>query len=128
MTYTLIKVLITSLLVVAVSEIAKRSSLMAGILASIPLVSVLGFIWLYFDTKNVEKITDLSTSIFWLVIPSLALFIILPILLKKGVGFYPSLGIASSVTVVCYYFMIIVLGKVGIKTNSVFSLNHFICN
>ena len=115
MTYTLIKVLITSLLVVAVSEIAKRSSLMAGILASIPLVSVLGFIWLYFDTKNVEKIIDLSTSIFWLVIPSLALFIILPILLKKGVGFYPGLGIASSVTVVCYYFMIIVLGKVGIK-------------
>ncbi|SVD70407.1 uncharacterized protein METZ01_LOCUS423261, partial [marine metagenome] len=44
MTYTLIKVLITSLLVVAISEIAKRSSLMAGILASIPLVSVLGFI------------------------------------------------------------------------------------
>ena len=115
MTYTLIKVLITSLLVVAISEIAKRSSLMAGILASIPLVSVLGFIWLYFDTKNVEKITDLSTSIFWLVIPSLALFVILPILLKKGVGFYPSLGIASSVTVVCYYLMIIGLGKVGIK-------------
>ena len=115
MIYTLIKVFITSVLVVAVSEIAKRSSLMAGILASIPIVSVLGFIWLYFDTKNVEKISDLSTSILWLVIPSLALFITLPILLKKGAGFYLSLGIATSITVVCYYLMILVLGKVGVK-------------
>jgi hypothetical protein len=115
MFYTVIKILITSGLVVAISEIAKRSSMMAGILASIPLISVLGFIWLYLDTKEVEKISNLSTSIFWLVIPSLALFVTLPILLKKGIGFYPSLGIATSVTVVCYYLMIIVLGKFGIK-------------
>ena len=115
MFYTVIKILITSGLVVAISEIAKRSSMMAGILASIPLISVLGFIWLYLDTIEVEKISNLSTSIFWLVIPSLALFVTLPILLKKGIGFYPSLGIATSVTVVCYYLMIIVLGKFGIK-------------
>ncbi len=115
MFYTVIKILITSGLVVAISEIAKRSSMMAGILASIPLISVLGFIWLYLDTKEVEKISKLSTSIFWLVIPSLALFVTLPILLKKGIGFSPSLGIATSVTVVCYYLMIVVLGKFGIK-------------
>ena len=115
MIYTIIKILITSGLVVAVSEIAKRSSMMAGILASIPLISVLGFVWLYIDTKDVEKISNLSTSIFWLVIPSLALFVTLPILLKKGFGFYPSLGIATSITVVCYYLMILILGKFGIK-------------
>jgi len=115
MIYTIIKILITSGLVVAVSEIAKRSSMMAGILASIPLISVLGFVWLYIDTKDVEKISSLSTSIFWLVIPSLALFVALPILLKKGFGFYPSLGVATSITVVCYYLMILILGKFGIK-------------
>ena len=115
MIYTIIKILITSGLVVAVSEIAKRSSMIAGILASIPLISVLGFVWLYIDTKDVEKISSLSTSIFWLVIPSLALFVALPILLKKGFGFYPSLGVATSITVVCYYLMILILGKFGIK-------------
>jgi hypothetical protein len=115
MLYTVIKILVTSGLVVAISEIAKRSSMMAGILASIPLISVLGFIWLYLDTKEVEKISNLSTSIFWLVIPSLALFVTLPILLKKGIGFYPSLGLATSVTVACYYLMIVILGKFGIK-------------
>ncbi len=115
MFYTVIKILITSGLVVAISEIAKRSSMMAGILASIPLISVLGFIWLYLDTKEVEKISNLSTSIFWLVIPSLALFVTLQILLNKGFGFYPSLGVATSITVVCYYLMILILGKFGIK-------------
>jgi hypothetical protein len=115
MKYTIIKILITSGLVVAISEIAKRSSMMAGILASIPLISVLGFIWLYLDTKDVEKISNLSTSIFWLVIPSLVLFVTLPILLRKGIGFYTSLGVATSVTVVCYYLMIVILGKIGIK-------------
>jgi len=113
--YTLIKIVVTSGLVVAISEIARRSTFMAGILASIPLVSVLGFFWLYYDTKDVNKISELSTSIFWLVIPSLALFITLPILIKKGVGFYSSIGISISITVFCYYLMILVLEKVGIK-------------
>jgi hypothetical protein len=49
------------------------------------------------------------------VIPSLALFVTLPILLKKGYGFYPSLGVATFVTVVCYYLMILILGKLGVK-------------
>jgi len=115
MIYTIIKILVTSGLVVAISEIAKRSSFTAGILASIPLVSVLGFCWLYYDTKNVDKISEISASIFWLVIPSLSLFITLPILLKKGIGFYPSLGTSIIITVFCYYLMLIVLGKSGIK-------------
>ena len=115
MMYTLIKIVVTSGLVVTISEIARRSTFMAGILASIPLVSVLGFFWLYYDTKDVNKISELSTSIFWLVIPSLALFITLPILIKKGVGFYSSIGISISITVFCYYLMILVLEKVGIK-------------
>ena len=113
--YTFIKILVTSGLVVAVSEIAKRSSLMAGVLASIPLVSVLGFFWLYYDTKDLEKISNLSTSIFWLVIPSLALFITLPIFIKRGIEFYPSLLISIALTVFCYYMMILFLGKIGIK-------------
>jgi hypothetical protein len=113
--YPTLKFLITSGLIVAISEIAKRSSMLAGILASIPLISVLGLVWIYLDTKDIEKITNLSTNIFWLVIPSLALFITLPIFLKKGFGFYLSLSLASFITVLCYYLMIVILGKFGIK-------------
>ena len=67
--YYIIKVLISAILIVGISELSKRSSLIGAILASIPFVSVLAFIWIYVDTKNVETISKLSYSIFWLVIP-----------------------------------------------------------
>jgi hypothetical protein len=115
MAYYITKIIVTALLVVLIAEISKRSSLIGAILASIPLVSVLAMIWLYIDTKDAGKISTLSTSIFWLVIPSLALFVTLPVLLKKEINFYISISTAIAVTVVCYYLMIIILGKFGIK-------------
>jgi hypothetical protein len=67
MPHYIAKVFLTAILVVLISEISKRSSLIEAILASLPMVSILAFIWLYIDTKSVEKISELSTSIFWLV-------------------------------------------------------------
>ena len=114
MTYYWIKIIVTTVLIVAISEIAKRSTLIGAILASIPLISVLAMFWLYVDTKDVDKVSDLATSIFWLVLPSLALFISMPLLLQQGVGFYLSLLISISITVICYYLMINVLSHFGV--------------
>lgn len=114
MLYYSLKILITTVLIVIISEVAKRSTLMGGILASIPLVSVLAIIWLYVDTENTEVISKLSISIFWLVIPSLAFFLVLPFLLHKGLHFYSSLSLAIMITIVCYYLMITLLQKFGI--------------
>lgn len=115
MTYTFLKVAITAILIVAISEISKRSSLLGAILASVPLVSVLAMVWLYQDTKDIGKINDLSMGIFWLVLPSLAFFIALPLLLKQGLNFYLGLLISIGVTATCYYLMLIVLEQFGIK-------------
>ena len=115
MAYYLIKIAITTILIVLISEIAKRSSLGGAILASIPLVSVLAMVWLYIDTKDVAKVSDLATSVFWLVIPSLALFVTLPLLLKQGMNFYPSIGISIGVTIACYFLMVSVLNYYGVK-------------
>lgn len=115
MAYYLFKILVTSLLIVLISEISKRSTLIGSILASVPLVSVLAMIWLYIDTRDIQKISSLSTGIFWLVIPSLALFVSLPLLLKKELGFYISMGLSVGITISCYYLMIVLLGKAGIK-------------
>lgn len=111
----IIKILLSSGIIVLVSEIAKKNSFLGGLIASIPLVSILAMIWLYLDTKNVETVSALSTSILWLVIPSLALFISLPILLKSGIDFYMSLGISILITMGCYWITILLLGKMGIK-------------
>ncbi len=82
--YIAIKVLISAGIIVLVSELAKKSPFLGGLLASLPLVSSLGLIWLYIDTKDTQQVSNLSGSIFWLVIPSLSLFLLLPVLLKKG--------------------------------------------
>ena len=111
---TAIKIAVTAILVVAISEVAKRSSLLGAVLASIPLTSVLAMIWLYADTGDAEKVAELATGIFWLVLPSLALFIALPLLIRAGWGFAPSLLAASALTVACYFLMLAILKRLGI--------------
>jgi hypothetical protein len=115
MIYYIIKVLLSSVTIVAISEISKRSTLAGSILASIPIVSLLAFIWMYIDTKNIAKIADLSQGIFWLVIPSLLFFILFPVLLKKNVDFWLSLGISLTIMILGYFIMLFILKKAGIN-------------
>ncbi len=111
----LTKLIVTCALVVAISEVAKRHSLVAAILASLPLVSVLAIVWLYLDTRDVEKVAEFARSIFWLVIPSLLLFVSLPILLLSGVNFFASLSVSIGLTIAGYFLMMLVLHKLGVQ-------------
>jgi len=111
----IVKVLLTSLLVVGASEAAKRSSVAGAVIASLPLTSVLAMVWLYADTRDPERVASLSSSIFWLVLPSLALFLVLPLLLRRGVPFLPSLAVGIVATVVSYLAMLALLKWFGIQ-------------
>lgn len=115
MGYYTLKIVITTLLIILISEIAKRSSFLGAILASVPLVSVLAMLWLYIDTKDIAKISALSYSIFWLVLPSLTLFVTLPFLLKQGINFYLSMAISIGIAVMSYWCMISILNHFGIE-------------
>lgn len=115
MAYYLFKILITALFIVIISEISKKSSFIGAILASVPLVSVLAILWLYIDTKDITKVISLSKSVFWLVIPSLAMFIALPFMLKNGFNFYASLFVAIAVTVGAYWLMVFLLKFYGVQ-------------
>lgn len=113
--YYVLKIVLTAGIVVAVSEASKRSSLLGGLLASLPLISFLGMIWLYIDTGSTDKVANLSSSVFWLVLPSLPFFLMLPSLLKKGWGFYSSLGLSTAVMIGLYYGMMVILKRSGIE-------------
>jgi hypothetical protein len=115
MTYLIIKFALSAALLVTVSEIGKRSSFLGGLLASLPLVSLLAMIWLYHDTRDAQKVAALSTSIFWLVLPSLVLFLVLPVLLKRGVNFYPALAASVAAMLSSYGATVFALGKFGVK-------------
>lgn len=110
----LIKLVVSAVLIVLISEIAKRSGFWGAVLASIPLTSILAFVFLYEETKDLSKITDLSFYIFWLVIPSLALFLVLNLCIKKGMTFYPSLGVSMASTIILYFAMSFGLKKFGV--------------
>jgi len=115
MFYYLFKVAVSAILIVAIAEISKRSTLAGALLASVPLVSVMAMIWLYIDSRDVDRVAALATSVFWLVLPSLALFVALPLLLKQGIHFFLSMGIAIAITVACYGLMILTLKHFGIE-------------
>jgi len=109
------KLIITTLLIVLISEIAKRSSLAGAMLAAIPLVSILAMTWMYIDTKDSSTAVAFSNSIVWLIAPSMTLFLIFPFLIRKGIGFFPSMGISIVMTIFAYYSVIYVLEKLGIR-------------
>jgi uncharacterized membrane protein YesL len=109
MWYYVTKIVVSAALIVVISEIAKRSSMMGAVVASLPLVSIIAMVWLYHESGDTAKIIALSTDIFWLVLPSLVLFIALPMLLKYEVSFYLSLGISIILTVIAYLLMVTAL-------------------
>ncbi len=115
MGYYLFKLAVTTVLIVLISEIAKRSSLAGALLAAIPLVSILAMTWMYIDTGSSESAIAFSNRIVWLIAPSMTLFISFPLLIKKGMSFYPSMFISIILTIGAYYSVIFVLGKLGIK-------------
>lgn len=88
--YFLAKIVITALIVAGVSELARKYSFFAAALLSLPLMSILSFLWIYYDSRDADKIIELSYSTLWLIIPSLLFFILLPLLLKTGMKFYPA--------------------------------------
>ena len=116
MSYYVVKIAVTVALIVAISEITRRSPLVAAVLASIPLVSVLAMIWLYVETRDAARVAALAESILWLVPPSLVLFLVLPVMLHRGYNFYVSLLVAGGSTVLAYYATISILRRFGVET------------
>ena len=112
---TLIKIIVTSLLVVGSSEAAKRSILIGSILASLPLTSLLAMTWLWADTKDPEKVAALAGGIFWLILPSLTLLAALPLLLRRGMDFVPAMAISIALTALSYFAMVQILKRLGIE-------------
>ena len=116
MGHYVLKVILTALVIVAVSELGKRSNLWGAVLASLPLTSLLAFAWMRIDGVPVQQIANLSYGIFWLVLPSLLLFLLFPWFLRLGMGFTVSLTASCAVTAAGYGLMVLVLRRFGLET------------
>jgi hypothetical protein len=112
----IIKVIISALLVAGISEISRRNTSIAALLAALPFISLLAMLWMYHDTRDVNQIAEFSWSVFWYVLPSLILFVMLPILLTRTHWpFYPALLASSAATVVGFFILKAVLKRFGVE-------------
>ena len=115
MTYLLVKAAISGLLIAIISEVARRSAGVAALIASLPLVSLLAMIWMWRETGDAGRIADHAASTFWYVLPSMPMFLVVPALLRAGIGFWLSLLLGCLLTVVLYAGLVWVAPRVGIR-------------
>jgi len=114
MLYLVLKAALSGIVVAAASEAARRAPTIGALILSLPLVSVLAFIWLWRDTGDTARIAATAQSTFWYVLPTLPMFLLVPALLRHGTGFWPALAAGCALTVVLYLVTVWALAKFGV--------------
>lgn len=114
MQYLIIKAIVSAIIIVIVSETARRNPGTGALIASLPLISVLGMIWLWRDTHDVARMAEHSRATFWYVLPSLPMFLLIPALLKRGIGFWPALAAGVVLTMLLYLLLTAAFARAGI--------------
>lgn len=114
MSWLITKYLLTAGVVVLVSEIAKRSDKLGGLIAALPLVTILALIWLYVENQPAQKIANHAWYTFWYVVPTLPMFLVFPALLPR-IGFWPTLLACVLLSLVCFGLWALALRRFGIE-------------
>jgi hypothetical protein len=115
MLYLILKAAISGVMIAVVSQLAKRFPGFGALVASLPLVSVLGMIWLWRDKPDAANMADHAEATFWYVLPSLPMFLLIPALLRRGAPFWGALGAGCALTVALYLAMTWIAPRIGLK-------------
>ncbi len=110
-----LKAIVSGLIIAAVSEIAKRQPTVGALIASLPLVTLLGMILLWRDKPDAENMAVHSAATFWYVLPSLPMFLLIPALLRSGMGFWATLVLGCALTIALYAAMSWVGPRFGLR-------------
>ena len=115
MLYLAIKAALSGIIIAIVSEVAKRYPGFGALIASLPLVSVLGMIWLWRDKPDVPNMAAHVQATFWFVLPSLPMFLLIPLMLRNGIGFWVSLAAGCALTIALYLAMVALAPRFGLR-------------
>lgn len=115
MLYLVLKSAISGVLIAIASTLAKRYPGFGALIASLPLVSVLGMIWLWNEKPDAANMADHAGATFWYVLPSLPMFLLIPALLRQGVGFWVSLAAGCALTIALYAAMTWIGPRFGLR-------------
>lgn len=115
MLYLAVKAAVSGVIIAIVSEVARRQPALGALIVSLPLVSILGILWLWHDTGDAERIAAHAQATFWYVLPTLPMFLLVPLLLRAGVNFWPSLAAGCALTIALYLITVWALARFGIS-------------
>ncbi|MGN6268750.1 MAG: DUF3147 family protein [Sphingomonas sp.] len=110
-----LKALISGVLIAIASTLAKRYPGFGALIASLPLVSVLGMIWLWTEKPDAENMAAHASATFWYVLPSLPMFLLIPALLRHGAPFWLSLLTGCVLTIILYTAMTLIAPRFGLR-------------
>jgi uncharacterized membrane protein (GlpM family) len=110
----LLRAVISGVLVALASEVARRSSILGAVIVSLPLTSILAIVWLYQATGDRQEVATFAWSVLWIVPPSLAFFVALPVALGRGLAFVPAMLLAAAATLGAYVVWVLAARALGI--------------
>lgn len=115
MAYVLLKAIISGIIIAIVSEVSKRSPGFGALIVSIPLVSVMAMMWLWRDTRDPVRLASHAEATFWYVLPTLPMFLLISALLRRGMSFWPALGIGCAITIALYVLIVWIGPRFGLR-------------
>ena len=110
----LAKALLAGVIVAIISIIAQRLPTVGALIAALPLVSLLGMIFLWHAKPDAANMATHMEATFWYVLPSLPMFLAMPWMMRSGVGFWPSLALGCLLTISLYGLLTIIAPRLGI--------------
>ncbi len=110
-----IRAALSGLIIAAIAFIGKKAPAAGALIASLPLISIMGMLWLWRDTRNNALLADHAEATFWYVLPSLPMFLLIPWMLRSGQQFFVALGTGIALTSILYLFTIAIAARFGVR-------------
>lgn len=110
-----IRALLSGVIIAIVSVVSRRYPALGALIASLPLISVLGMIWLWNDKPDAENMARHAEATFYCVLPSLPMFLLIPALLRRGISFPPALIAGCAMTILLYLATVAITARLGIR-------------
>lgn len=110
-----VKAILSGVIIALIALVGKKAPAAGALIASLPLISILGMIWLWRDTADPKLLANHAEATFWYVLPSLPMFLIIPWMLRSGVGFWLTLTASGLVTILLYLATIGIAARFGVR-------------
>lgn len=110
-----VRAIVSGIIIALIALVGKKAPAAGALIASLPLISILGMIWLWRDTTDTALLADHAEATFYFVLPSLPMFLLIPWMLRGGHGFWLSLSAGATLTIILYFITAMLAARIGVR-------------